>query len=58
MKNKYVSYEVRYSSEIPTENGKYFGKTPIFEQALTAAKKIKGSLYGILPNGEAVWILY
>lgn len=36
MKEKYISFEVRYPSEHPTEEGRYFGKSPIFAQALNA----------------------
>lgn len=58
MKYIYVGYEVRYPAKSPKENGKYFGKTPVFEQALTAAKRIGGPLYGIKKDGEKIMILY
>lgn len=58
MKEKYISFEVRYPSENPTEEGRYFGKSPIYAQALNDAKKIGGSLYGITESGKKVFILY
>ncbi len=58
MQDKYISFEVHYPSRHPKEDGKYFGKTPIFEQALNAARDIGGSLYGYLPDGTRVLILY
>lgn len=58
MKENYKGYEVRYPVTRPTETGAYFGKTPIFEQALGAARKIGGSLYGITADGKRVLIFY
>lgn len=58
MKENYKGYEVHYPATAPNENGAYFGKTPIFEQALGAARKIGGSLYGITADGGRVMILY
>ena len=58
MEKKYSCFEVRYPSEHPLEEGKYFGKTPIFEQALKAVKAIGGVLYGIKPDGTYVLIFY
>lgn len=34
-------YEIYICPECPTENGKYYGKTPILEQAQTIIKKGK-----------------
>lgn len=58
MQEKYISFEVHYPSKHPQRNGEYFGKTPIFEQALKAAQAIGGALYGIAPDGTRVFILY
>lgn len=58
MQYQYVYYEVRYPSEHPIEHGRYFGKTPIFEQALNAAKAIGGPLYGVTADGTYVSIWY
>lgn len=55
---KYIGYEIHYPASAPTENGKYFGRTPILEQALQAAKAIGGALYGIKADGTRVFILY
>lgn len=57
MERKFVEYEVRWPAKSPTENGEYFGKTPIFEQALNAANNIHGILYGITETGEKVIFL-
>lgn len=58
MRNDYVGFEVRRPANSPTENGEYYGKTPVFEQALGAAKSIGGALYGITASGEKVFICY
>lgn len=58
MKYSYVEYEVHYPSYVPTEEGAYFGKTPILEQALNAARAIKGTLYGITTDGQRIVIWY
>lgn len=58
MNSKYVGFEIHYPSYDPHKEGKYFGKAPIFEQALKAAQSINGVLYGILPEGTRVIILY
>lgn len=55
---KYIGYEIHYPASCPTETGKYFGRTPIFEQAVKAAKAIKGALYGIMEDGTRVFIFY
>lgn len=55
---KYISFEIHYPSDHPQAEGKYFGKTPIFEQALNAAQSIGGSLYGITSSGRRVFIIY
>lgn len=58
MKYNYKEYEVRYPSKYPTDEGKYFGRTPILEQAVNAAKGINGCLYGITESGEKITIWY
>lgn len=58
MKEKYIGFEVHYPANNPQASSKYFGKTPIFEQALKAAKSIGGALYGITPDGTHVLIIY
>ena len=58
MKHEYVGYEIHYPAERPTDDGKYFGKSPIFEQAIKAAQAIGGALYGITADGQRVFILY
>ena len=58
MQEKYTGFEIHYPADHPQANGKYFGKTPIFEQALKAAQSIGGALYGITPDGTRVFILY
>ena len=57
-KEKYIGFEIHYPADPPQANGKYFGKTPIFEQALKAAQSIGGALYGITPDGKRIFILY
>ena len=42
-KEKYIGFEIHYPADHPQANGKYFGKTPIFEQALKAAQSIGGA---------------
>lgn len=59
---KYKWYEVYECSQIPTEHGKYIGKTPILEQALTACEKAKECglfyfIYGIKADGSKVIFL-
>lgn len=54
----YIGYESHYPAARPTERGEYFGRTPIFEQALQAAKAIGGALYGIKADGTLVFIIY
>lgn len=56
MKYNYKYYEVRYPAKHPTDEGIYFGKTPILEQALNAAKAINGYLCGITENDEKITI--
>lgn len=58
MKEKYIGFEIHYPADHPQANGKYFGKTTIFEQALKAAQSIGGALYGITPDGKRIFILY
>ena len=58
MEYSYVGYEVHYPSHVPTEEGAYFGKTPILEQALDAARAINGTLYGITTDGQRIIIWY
>ena len=57
-KEKYIGFEIHYPADHPQANGKYFGKTPIFEQALKAAQSIGGALYGITADGKRIFILY
>ena len=57
-KEKYIGFEIHYPADHPQANGKYFGKTPIFEQALKAAQSLGGALYGITPDGKRIFILY
>lgn len=56
--NNYIGFEIHYPATRPTENGKYFGRTPIFEQALNAVKSINGALYGITSTGQRIFIFY
>lgn len=58
MEQKYHCFEVRYPVSSPTETGKVLGRVPIFEQALSAAKRLRGALYGVKSNGEMVEIWY
>lgn len=58
MRNDYVGFEIHRAANSPTESGEYYGKTPVFEQALNAAKSIGGALYGITASGEKVFICY
>lgn len=58
MREKYIGFEIHYPANNPQTDGEYFGKTPIFEQALKAAKSIGGALYGITPDGAHVLIIY
>lgn len=58
MERKYRCFEVRYPVSSPTETGKVLGRVPIFEQALNAAKSLRGPLYGVKTNGEMVEIWY
>lgn len=58
MQEKYIGFEIHYPANNPQTDGKYFGKTPIFEQALKAAQSIGGALYGITPDGTRVSIIY
>ena len=36
-----LSYEIYECPQKPTENGRYYGKTPVLEQAETAIRKAK-----------------
>lgn len=38
-----IGYELYEYPQKPTENGKYYGKTPILEQAETVVRKAKES---------------
>ena len=58
MKYTYAYYEIRKPPNLPTENGVYYGKTPILEQALNVARSINGILYGITTDGTRVLIFY
>lgn len=40
MNNKCIEYHVYLNPEKPTENGIYFGKTPIIEQAEAARDRL------------------
>lgn len=54
----YTHYEIWTASDKPTEDGAYYGKTPILEQAVSVARAIGGSLYGITADGQRVMIWY
>lgn len=59
---EYVGYAVYECPNCPTENGRYIGKTPIYEQAVTACEnaKIQGKSYfmkGIKADGVEVMFL-
>lgn len=59
---KYVGYAVYECPSHPTEKGQYIGKTPIYEQALTACEnaKAQGKSYfikGIKADGMEVVFL-
>ena len=43
MSKKYTWFEVCECPKNPTEEGKYVGKTPVYEQALTACEKAKAN---------------
>ncbi len=58
MKGKYTHYEIWTASDKPTEEGTYYGKTPILEQALNVERAIGGNLYGITEDGQRVYILF
>lgn len=58
MQEKYIGFEIHYPANNPQSGGKYFGKTPIFEQAIKAAQSIGGALYGITLDGTRVFIIY
>lgn len=58
MERKYCCFEVRFPVTSPTETGRLLGRVPIFEQALNAAKKLGGPLYGITRDGQMVPIWY
>ena len=58
LQDEYICFEVHYPADHPQSHGKYFGKTPIFEQALKAAQAIGGALYGITTAGVRIFILY
>ena len=48
-RTKYAYYKVYEGAKSLTENGKYIGKTPIFEQAVGAVEKAReeGKIYFI-----------
>lgn len=59
---KYVGYAVYECPKNPTEHGKYIGKSPILQQAMTAcvrAKAVGKSCFikGIKTDGTEVVIL-
>ena len=59
---KYVGYAIYKCPNQPTENGQYIGKTPIYEQALTACEnaRVHGENYfikGIKADGAEVLFL-
>ena len=53
----YIGYEIYRCPLIPTEYGKYYGKTPIFEQAQHIAKNINGFIKGVTIDGQKIIFL-
>lgn len=58
IKGTYTHYEIWTASDKPTEEGTYYGKTPILAQAVNVARSIGGCLYGITADGQRVMIWY
>jgi hypothetical protein len=61
MENKVIRYDIYEYPTIPTENGKYYGSTPILEQAKGVVRKGKeqGKDYfikAIYDDGDIVYI--
>ncbi len=58
---KYVKYEIYTAPSKPTEYGKYYGSTPILEQAQTAVKHLfergsGGFIKGVCADGTKHYI--
>lgn len=58
----YIGFAVYECPENPHEHGKYIGKTPMFEQAMTACERAKANgknyfIKGLKADGMEVVIL-
>lgn len=61
-RKEYVGYAIYEGPDVPTEHGKYIGKTPIYEQAEAACANAatRGKIYimkGIKKDGTQVVFL-
>lgn len=62
MKRKYVGFNIYECPHVPTQKGKYVGKTPIYRQAKTTCANAKKAgknyfLKGVTSDGKEVLLL-